>query len=71
MAPAQKVNLVNSVHVIHDSLPIHWRGGEGSRESSSSRIFMSPKDANATTTTALDLERQYNVCEHFLTVMIS
>ena len=56
MAPARKLNLSMSRSVTQASLPIHWRGGEGLRDSSSSRILKSPVEINATTTLAVDLE---------------
>ena len=63
MAPAQRLNLSMSGSVTQASLPIHWRGGEGSRDSSSNRILRSPEAANATTTFAVDLKR-YSVLYH-------
>ena len=56
IAPAQKLNLSMSRSVTQDSVPIHWRGGEGLLDSSSSRILISPGEINATTTLAVDLE---------------
>ena len=57
MAPAQKLNFNKSWLVTQASLPIHWRGGEGSFDSSSSRSLSSAEVVNATITTAVDLER--------------
>ena len=57
MAPAQKLNLSISGLVTQASLPIHWRGGEGSSDSSSSRILKSPEAANATITVDVDLKK--------------
>lgn len=75
MVPARKLYFLNPGLVTHDSLPIHCRGGKGSRESSASRILMSPDGANATTTIDVDLVKKvqlirrlflsYPVCKMF------
>ena len=60
MAPAQKLNFSMSWLVTQASLPIHWRGGEGLSDSSSSRSFNSAEAVNATITTAVDLQGHYS-----------